>query len=442
VNIRMLAGLRAGRGVLLVFLMAACATALADPPQPVAATTDIENAPAVAFASDGTGLLAYERRGRIIGQRLDSQGRAVGSAFTVLPPPGLPSSELSYANPDIGFFGPSGEFVIAAQESRTQTIWLPSGPLVWTLPSGIAVTSFNAAGARRAIRWLRSPGVGPARSESRPVVATDDPGRSDGPAPMLAVAWQEATAPTSVILQRLDTALTPLGAAQQIELGLIESVHNLSVANPRGRGEFTLVADVIQRGGERTITLVGQPYSASTSATVRTLASRAERGRLDQPPSGHPSVQFSPQINAYVAAWSDASNHWALRFSYASGFFSRSPARPLSTCSGILLCARASDATRLKLGPGPNGQAMLLRAVTGTFFGPGFTLRSYSTLQLWDMGRVDDSDPPAWALSLHSHDSTDFAQASWARDPVSGRAIAVYEQSTPRFDLMSVWGSP
>lgn len=409
---------------------------MADPPVPVAATDENENAPAVAYASDGSGLLAYERRGRIYGQRLDSQGRVVGSAFTVFPPTGLSSSVASYANPDIGYFGPSGEFVIAAQETRRTSIHFPP------MPAGIAVSSFSSAGARRAIQWLRSPGVGPARSESRPVVATDDPGRSDGPAAMLAVAWQDATASSSVILQRLDSALTPIGAAQEIDLGLIESVHHLDVANPRGLGEFTFVADVIQRGGERTITLVGQPYGAASPAFVRTLAGRAERGRLDQPPSGHPSVQFSPQINAYVAAWSDASNHWALRFSYASGFFSRSPARPLSTCSGILLCARASDATRLKLGPGPNGQAMLLRAVSGTSIGAGFVFRPYSALQLWDMGRVDDSDPPAWALTLHSAASTDFAQASWARDPASGRAIAVYEQTTPRFDLMSVWGWP
>jgi hypothetical protein len=440
-SIRMLAGLEAGRWILFGLLLALASSVRADPPVPVAASDENENAPAVAYASDGSGLLAYERRGRIIGQRLDAQGRAVGSAFTVFPPPGL-SSELSYANPDIGFHAPSGEFVIAAQESRTQRIWLPSGPLDWTLPSGIAVSSFDSGGSRRALRWLRSPGASVARNEARPVVAADAPGRTGSSLSMLAVAWQDASLSSAVILQRLDHALNPIGAAQAIDLGLVESVHHLAVSNPRGLGQFTLVADVIQRGGERSITLVGQPYAAGSPALVRTLASRAERGRLDQAPTGHPSVHFSPQINAYVAAWSDASNHWALRFSYSPFGLSRSPARSLDACTGFLLCTRANDATRLRLGPGPNGQAMLLRGVSGTYLGAGFVLRSFSALQLWDMGRVDDSDPPAWALTLHSAASTDFAQASWARDPLGGRAIAVYEQTMPRFDLMSVWGWP
>jgi hypothetical protein len=254
------------------------------------------------------GMVVYENGGRIYGKFVDNTGRsATGSDFLVFPV--NPASDLKYKDPAVVFKTPQNRFYIAARQSFSSRFNLPSGPIVFDTADGIAVTAFDAAGTRLATRTLYTPGFlrNPLieNAEARPAIAVDT--FTDANC-CVAVAWEDARAPTQLQLMRLSPDLVPFDAAPRAIATPAGSVTSLSATYNRMRDRFAFAYDGCSSPGRGCNAYITALPALLDGAAAHLMLPERVSSRRNQ---GYPSIAYVPGADRYLVSWS-----WS---TYASG---------------------------------------------------------------------------------------------------------------------------
>lgn len=236
------------------------------------------------------GMIVYEDGGRIYGKFVDNAGHGIDGDFLVLPV--NPASNLKYKDPAIVFKTPQNRFYIAARQSFSSEYNLPSGRIVFDTAAGITVTAYDAAGTRLATRTLFTPGFlsNPLieNAEARPAIAVDSIADASC---CVAVAWEDARAPTQMHLMRLSPDLALFDAAPRAIATPAGNVTSLSATYNRIRDRFAFAYDGCSspgRGCNAFITALPAVLDGaerSLSLPVRPLSTRNY---------GYPSIAYVP----------------------------------------------------------------------------------------------------------------------------------------------------
>lgn len=284
------------RAAFAAVLCCLASVAMADPVGRYGART-----PTVAFDPIADrGLVVYEDGGRIYGKFVDSAGRsAAGGEFQIFPR--SLSGVSRYRDPAIVFKSPQNRFYIAARQSYPSRFNLPDGPVVFDTADGIAVTAFDAAGARLFDRTLYTPGF--LRSpftvdaEARPALAADDFADANC---CVAVAWEDPRVPDRIVLSRLSPNLDLHDATPQLVPTPTGAVSGLVAVYERPRDRFVFAYDGCTASGRACNGFVTGIAALGAPAPLHLLLPKPAN---PTPNPVAPAIAYVPQSRRYVLTW-------------------------------------------------------------------------------------------------------------------------------------------
>lgn len=262
-----------------------------------------------AIAIDPTldrGLAVYEHGGRIYGTFVDNAGHSVaGSEFLVFPL--SPTSSSKYKDPVIVFKSQQRRFYIAARQSYPSRFNLPDGPLVIDTADGIAVTAYDALGARVSTRTLYTPGLPrnpfTTDAEARPTIVADWFAYNGC---CVVVAWEDARAPGGLHMARHNADLGLLSGDPRSLATPAARVSNLSATYDTNRARFLFAYDACTTAGRNCAPHVLSARITGTIGDITHLALPAKPGLAGDP--SFPSIAWVPLANQQVVAWNWRTN--------------------------------------------------------------------------------------------------------------------------------------
>ena len=384
------------------------------------------------------GMIVYEDGGRIYGKFVDNAGHGIDGDFLVLPV--NPASNLKYKDPAIVFKTPQNRFYIAARQSFSSEFNLPSGPIVFDTADGIAVTAYDAAGTRLATRTLFTPGflrnALTENAEARPAIAVDTIADASC---CVAVAWEDARAPTQLHLMRLSPDLALFDAAPRAIATSAGNVTSLSATYNRRRDRFAFAYDGCSSPGRGCNTFITalpallDGAERSLSLPERTLSTRSY---------GYPSIAYVPGSDrllvssgfATSATTTVAASRGVAAFSVVTasdGTMTEEPSRRLLSVTGSLVGSALPVVPRNRsqvIALGTQPRAMI---VASSVTSDGRDRFVGYTIDIATM-RVSRADAFSSAAAY-------IPTGGGAYSPSSGRVIGTWRQDTRE---ASIWAFP